>query len=200
MLSIIIPVKEPEPFLPILISQINKCVEQPHEILVQREKGLGYAVMCGIKKAQGDTIVIMDGDGSHPASAIQEMTKLLVWGYDIVIGSRYAGGATHDTFSRELISRIYCAVAQLLFGLHVKDNMSGFIAAKREVFEHYPINCKSFKFGLELLVKSRSTYHATEYPIVFEKRKLGKSKASPMEAVKTLLLIFRLCMQIKSKF
>jgi dolichol-phosphate mannosyltransferase len=192
MISCIIPVKEPEPYLPQLVGQLEHLLEPPYEILIQRQKGLGYAVMCGIKRSKGDVVVIMDADGSHTPSAVMSLVKLARYKYDIVVGSRYGGGATQDSFRRKLISRVYCLFAQVVFGLSVRDNMSGFIAAKREVFEQYPITNKGFKFGLELLYRSKGKLRATEFPILFASRKAGKSKASPMEAVNTLLFMFRL--------
>lgn len=189
MLSVIIPVKN-EPYLPFLLVEINRYVENC-EILIQKEKGLGYAVMCGIKRAKGDVIAILDGDGSHGPEYIPLMLNELNR-YEIVVGSRYAKGISHDSFSRKVISRIYCKFAQLLFGLNVKDNMSGFIVAKKEVFLRYPIKNKGYKILMELLVQSKGVLKATEVPIVFHKRMMGKSKASLMEAINTLVFMLRL--------
>jgi dolichol-phosphate mannosyltransferase len=178
-------VKEPEPYLPQLVGQLEHLLEPPYEILIQRQKGLGYAVMCGVKRAKGEVIVCMDADGAHNPSAVMPMVRLAET-YDIVIGSRYNGGETKDSLSRQIISRVYCLFAQLLFGLSIRDNMSGFVAAKRYVFAKYPITNSGFKFGLETLVKTRRVYRAIEFPISFSCRKAGKSKASPMEAWRTL--------------
>lgn len=193
VLSVILPVKD-EPYLEQLLVELRSCLKPPYEILIQREKGLGYAVMCGINKAKGDVIVVCDADGSHPVTAIMPMVNLISK-WDIIVGSRYSGGATNDSLVRQLISRVYCLFAQVLFWLNIRDNMSGFVVAKKEVFMVYPIGNKGFKFNLENLVKTKGVFKATEYPIVFEKRKAGKSKASPMEALHTLLFIFRLRMQ-----
>jgi dolichol-phosphate mannosyltransferase len=195
MLSIILPVKD-EPYLETLLKEIEQSVSFPHEVLVQTENGLGYAVKCGIERSKGDVVVVLDGDGSHPTTAIDSMT-LLLNSYDIVVGSRYVkGGKTKDTFTRKVISRIYCEFAKELFGLTVKDNMSGFIAAHKTVYEKYPIQNNGFKFGLDLLVRSHKDLIAIEYPITFDQRKLGKSKASTKEAWHTLIFMLRL----KTKF
>jgi dolichol-phosphate mannosyltransferase len=190
LISIILPVKD-EPYLKLLLWEIELFMRHPHEVLVQTEKGLGYAVKCGIERSKGDTIVIMDSDGSH---RVRDLPVMLEYAkdYDIVVGSRYNGGLTYDSLSRKVISRIYCKFAQILFGLYIKDNMSGFIVAKREVFEWYPIQNRGYKILLELLVKSKGDLTAIEYPIVFEKRKAGKSKASIREAWNTLIFMLKL--------
>jgi dolichol-phosphate mannosyltransferase len=199
MLSIILPVKEPEPYVPTLLVELERYVSEPYEVLIQKEKGLGYAVMQGVKKAKGNIIVVLDADGSHPVSAIPCLVALM-GKYDLVVASRYCGGATCDSLSRELVSRVYCLLAQLMFGLKIKDNMSGFVVAWKHLFMVYPIRNDGFKWGLEMLVRSKSVYDATEFPIVFEKRKAGKSKASPMEAIHTFMFMLKLRVQIKGKF
>lgn len=191
-LSIILPVKD-EPYLFQLLWQLKAFVKVPYEVKIQTEKGLGYAVKCGIEKSKGDIIVVCDADGSHPVNAIPKMINLLKANVSIVIGSRYVkDGATKDSFSREVISRIYCKFAQLLFHLKIKDSMSGFIVAKKEVFTTLPLSNHGFKFVMETLVKSRGRFKAVEYPITFKKRKLGHSKASPKEAVHTLIFMLKL--------
>lgn len=187
--SVIIPVKN-EPYLRTLLKQLTD-----YEVLVQTEKGLGYAVMCGIKRCHRDVVAICDADGSHPVKEIPAMINLTEE-YDIVIGSRYNGGATEDSFARELISRIYCKFAQVLFGLSVKDSMSGFVVAKKEVFTTYPIKNNGFKFLLDILVRSKGVYNVVEYPIVFEKRKAGKSKANYKEAFLTLVFMLKLKLEL----
>jgi dolichol-phosphate mannosyltransferase len=196
-LSIILPVKD-EPFLLELLKQLQSSIPYPFEVKVQTEKGLGYAVKCGVEHCSGDVIVVMDSDGSHPPKAIPAMVEKLNE-CPIVVGSRYVkGGKTQDTFTRQLISRIYCEFAKELFGLQVKDNMSGFIAAKRYMFEKYPISNSGFKWGLEMLVKSNKEYIAKEYPIVFEQRKAGKSKADYKEAWHTLIFMLKLKANFKT--
>jgi dolichol-phosphate mannosyltransferase len=193
VLSVIIPVKLPEPYLPTLLSQLAETISVPYEVLVQTEKGLGYAVMCGVQRSRGDVIVVLDADGSHPVSAIPFMYEIVASKLSqIVVASRYHGGATQDSFSRQFISRVYCLFAKKVFGLSVQDSMSGFVAARREVLLKYPIGVKGFKWGLELLVRSKGRAIVTEYPILFASRKAGKSKASPIEAVNTLLFMGKL--------
>jgi hypothetical protein len=123
----------------------------------------------------------------------------LIGKYDVVVGSRYAGGKTEDSLIRQIVSRAYCSLGQILFGLRVKDCMSGFIIAKKEVFVNYPINCEGFKFLLDILVRSKKIYNIIEYPIVFERRKMGKSKANPTEAIRTFAFMLKLYACSKGK-
>ena len=184
--TIIIPAKN-EPYLPTLLKELKD-----YEVLVQTEPGLSYAVLQGIKKASGNKIVIMDGDGSHHVSSIPYMLKLLDT-YDVVIGSRYInGGYTEDSWSRIQISKFYNKIARVILQISVKDNMSGYIVAKRRVFQELNIENKGYKIGLEIIVKSIGKFKVTEYPIAFTKRKEGKSKATLKTGLQTLWFINKL--------
>lgn len=90
MISVVIPCKN-EPYLRILVDLIHSSLVYPHEILVQTEPGLALAVLCGVRRAKGNVIVVLDADGSHNP---QNLTKMidLVQTYPIIIGSRYVEG------------------------------------------------------------------------------------------------------------
>ena len=191
MISVIIPCKN-EPYLPTLLHDLSLSLTLPYETRIQTEQGLGNAVLCGVRSSVGDAVAILDADGSHNPKYLSNMVKLLE-DYDIVIGSRYVrGGATEDYFVRMLLSRLYCKVAKFLFNLKVNDNMSGFVVARRGVFNSLTLKPVGYKFGLEMLVKSRGKFRVCEYPVCFEKRKMGLSKTGFGQALRTFAFILQL--------
>jgi len=201
LLSIIIPCKD-EPYLPELIRIIDAYVKIPHEIKVQSEPGLANAILCGVKGSIGDVIVVLDGDGSHNPKYIPQMVEML-HNHDIVIGSRYTqGGHNADYFLRHLLSRFYCKLARSLLRLQVSDTMSGFIVARKEVFDRLSLlNNDDYKFGLEIMEKSKDRFRIAECPVVFEERKAGYSKTDAIQGIRTLAFIFKLFMwKIHSEF
>lgn len=208
--SIIIPTKN-EPYIQELVKRIHKTISNfKHEIIVvdksdvtpmikgakvirQKSDGLGRAVLEGVEFAKGDLIVVMDGDGSHRP---EDLPKLIekTKDYDIVIGSKYVrGGKSKDKLYRIIISRIYCLIASLILGLKVRDNMSGFSAIRREVYEKIKLNPLGFKINTEILYKAKNFgFKATEVPIIFEQRKLGRPKGTLKEGLRTLRFILEL--------
>lgn len=208
--SIIIPTKE-EPYIQELVNRIYKTLSgfdfeiiivdkskvtpkvKRAKVIKQKSNGLGNAVLEGLKLAKGEIIVTMDGDGSHRP---EDLPKLIEKAkeYDIVIGSKYVkGGKTEDKLYRIFISRVYCLLASLILGLKVKDNMSGFAAIRREVYEKIKLNPRGFKINTEILYKAKKFgFRATEVPIIFEQRKLGKSKGTFREGIRTLRFILEL--------
>jgi dolichol-phosphate mannosyltransferase len=190
-ITVVIPAKN-EPYLPKLLSQLKE-----YEVLVQREPGLANAVLRGVKLSTGEAIVVLDADGSHNPKFVPDMLKHLAWA-DVVVGSRYVkGGGTEDYLLRMLLSRLFCKVSRFLLGLSVNDNMSGFIVARREVFEQLNLKPFGYKFGLEIIAKSKNKFRVAEYPVVFEKRKIGLSKTGFGQGIRTFTFILKLFIETR---
>ena len=126
------------------------------ELLIRKNKrGLSSAVIDGLHKATSEFCIVMDADGSHPASAIAQMVQTIKDGADFAVGSRYIlGGTTEDGWGalRWLNSKIATIMARPF--TKVLDPMSGFLAFKRSTFaKAKDLNPVGYKIGLELIVK-----------------------------------------------
>jgi len=158
----------------------------PVRMLVRKGvRGLSSAVLHGIEHSEGDLIVVMDADLSHPASAIPEMINLLDRGEaDFVVGSRYVeGGSIHEDWGlfRKINSRLPSMMVLPLTS--IKDPMSGFFAFKRkDMPPEERLSPIGYKIGLEILVKG-DFEKPGEVPIHFSERKYGESKLSVKEQV-----------------
>jgi glycosyltransferase involved in cell wall biosynthesis len=92
-------------------------------------KGNGAAVKSGIRRATGEYILILDGDGQHQAADAQRLVGRL-GEYDLVIGARSA--ATQATHTRRFGNGALNRLASHLTGRDIPDLTSGFRAARRE--------------------------------------------------------------------
>jgi len=213
--SIIIPIKN-EPHIDELVKNINRVLPKiKHEIIIvdksdkppkikdaklviQKSDGLGNAVIEGLKSSTGDVIITMDGDGSHRPEDLPELIEKTK-NFDIVIGSKYVtDGRTEDKLYRIIISKIFCTSVSFFLGLNVKDNMSGFGAVRRKVYEKIKPNPRGFKINMELLYKAKKfRFKATEVPILFLKRRFGKSKGTLREGFRTIRFILELKLGLK---
>jgi dolichol-phosphate mannosyltransferase len=157
------------------------------------DRGLSPAVLEGLRRAQGDFLVCMDADLSHPPEALPGMIAKLKGGADFVLGSRYvAGGTTSDDwgFLRWLNSRVATWLARPL--TNVRDPMSGFFALRRSTFEGGAgFNPIGYKIGLEIIVKCRCE-RVVELPIHFEDRQFGQSKLTLRQQILYLQHLRRL--------
>ena len=91
-------------------------------------KGNGAAVKSGLRRATGDFILIIDGDGQHQAADATRLVARL-GEYDLVIGAR--AGSTQATRARRLGNGVLNWLASYLTGRHIPDLTSGFRAARR---------------------------------------------------------------------
>ena len=92
-------------------------------------KGNGAAVKSGIRKATGEFVLIIDGDGQHPPDDARRIASRL-GEYDMVIGARSA--STQATHARRAGNGALNWLASYLTGRHIPDLTSGFRGARRE--------------------------------------------------------------------
>jgi glycosyltransferase involved in cell wall biosynthesis len=92
-------------------------------------KGNGAAVKSGIRRATGEYVLIVDGDGQHqPGDAVRLVERL--GEYDLVIGAR--ARSTQATLARRAGNGALNWFASYLTGTPIRDLTSGFRAARRD--------------------------------------------------------------------
>jgi len=91
-------------------------------------KGNGAAVKSGIRRATGEFVMIIDGDGQHrPEDAGRLVSRL--GEYDLVVGAR--ASTTQASVARRLGNSMLNGLASYLTGRHIPDLTSGFRGARR---------------------------------------------------------------------
>ena len=90
-------------------------------------KGNGAAVKTGIRRAAGEFVLIIDGDGQHPPEDARRLVSRL-GEYDLVIGARSA--STQASAARMFGNRALNGLAGYLTGRHIPDLTSGFRGAR----------------------------------------------------------------------
>jgi dolichol-phosphate mannosyltransferase len=141
------------------------------------DDGLAGAVMAGARAAEGEYVVVMDADLSHPPEAIPDLLAPLLKGsHDMVIGSRYVpGGAMPEwPLQRKISSKLATLPAR--FFTDARDPMAGLFAVRRYRLADLNRQVNGFKIGLEVLATAEVDLRVTEIPIVFHDRFKGSSK------------------------
>jgi dolichol-phosphate mannosyltransferase len=113
-------------------------------------------VIDGFHRADADIILIICTRGIPWVSAIPEMFRLILDGYDLVIGSRYRKSA--DNEDRSLPDRIVTSGMTLLgrlFFPQVSDPMSDFFAFRKDVINHAPLSRQGSVILLEVMGKGQ---------------------------------------------
>ena len=154
-------------------------------------KGNGAAVKSGIRKASGEYVLILDGDGQHsPADAQRIVARL--GEYDLVIAAR--SSSTQATAARRVGNTALNQLASYLTERDIPDLTSGFRAARREHLREF----------LHLLPNGFSTPTTTTlafikagYNVAFEpveaRQRLGSSKIKfARDGTKFFLIILKI--------
>ena len=97
-------------------------------------KGNGAAVKSGIRRATGQYVLIVDGDGQHRPEDARTLIAQL-GEYDLVIGAR--SRATQATQARRFGNGALNQFASYLTGREIPDLTSGFRAARRECLREF---------------------------------------------------------------
>jgi dolichol-phosphate mannosyltransferase len=145
------------------------------------ERGLVSALRRGISAARGDVVMWLDCDFSHPPSLAPELLRALDDGADIAVASRYVpGGADRrrETLHRALSWSIN-TLAQLALGRGFRDYTSGYIAARRAIFERVRLQGDYGEYFISLICQARRLgYRVREVPFINYSRERGESKTA----------------------
>src|SRR5213596_1179321 len=222
--SIVIPTLNEEENIDPLISQITACAvpfleilfvddhstdntrvkihdlarTQPIRLVEQdgADLGLAGAIMSGARAAEGEILLVMDADLSHPPDRINDLlAPLFTDAADLVVGSRYVRGGSTPGWPiwRRIVSRTGAALAYPLTGLH--DSMCGFFAIGRSRLLDLAPQTSGSKIVFETIVRAGGTLRICEIPIAFRDRARGKSKMSFSVALRFFLRWLRAMFQ-----
>ena len=161
------------------LKNVKKIAGYTIDIIHRTTKnGLSSAILSGIQRATGDTIVVMDSDLSHPPQIIPKMIDALKkYQCDMVVASRYITGGQINGWNkkRKLLSKVATMIAKKGLGVKTNDPMSGFFAFKKGILKGLNFDAIGFKILLEILVKKREL-SVKEIPYTFQNRTFGSSK------------------------
>jgi glycosyltransferase involved in cell wall biosynthesis len=108
---------------------------QQHGFRVHSQSGHGFGrgMLQGMHMATGDIVVEFMADGSSVPADIPRIIAKVREGYDLVIASRYAGGAKSedDDWLTGIGNWLFTAIVNLLFWTHYTDVLTGFRAYRR---------------------------------------------------------------------
>lgn len=175
-LSIIIPTKNEEESLIVLLEELKKYREIVSEIIIvdanstdktldvannhkcriisQGERsGYGDAIVQGINISSFEFSLILDGDGSkNPQYIIDLFKKIKDTDFDFIFAERYGKGAgsLDDTLLTFVGNRIFTYLGKIFFNIKVNDILHTFFICKNLSFKKMSFNHFNFGFCVEL--------------------------------------------------
>ncbi len=161
--------------------------------------GLGTAYVAGFRYAIAnnyDVVFEMDADFSHDPRYLPRFFEA-VQNADLVIGSRYIAGGGTPNWSplRRFISGGGNVFARTVLGIPIHDCTGGYrcyrVAALRTL-NLDAISAQGYAFQVEMAYNFwKSGYRWRETPIIFEDRRVGKSKMSRRIFAEAFLWVMR---------
>jgi dolichyl-phosphate beta-glucosyltransferase len=165
------------------------------QLLRLDHRGKGYAVRKGMLAASGQYILFSDADLAVPIEEWEKIERLLVDGYDVVIGSREGLGARRqgEPRYRHLMGRVFNMIVGAVAIAGIRDTQCGFKAfrrrAARDVFSRmqlYKDDARTLQgpavtaFDVEVLfIARRRGYSIHETPVMW--RYGTESKVDPIK-------------------
>ena len=139
------------------IETINSVKEFNPEILFQKNKGYGDALIDGINKCDTEYFCIFNADGSFDPKEIPNMLeKLKSENLDFVFGSRYQknSGSDDDTLITLVGNYIFTILGKVFFRLNISDILYTFVIGKSNSAKHLDLTQKDFCLCVELPIKA----------------------------------------------
>jgi len=206
-ISIIIPVYNEEKSINRVITELKEITNQEYEIIAvndgssdrtenilkqidniktinhSKNRGYGAALKSGIGEAQGEYILIIDGDGTYPVNEIPKLLKYIN-DYDMVSGMRK--GKNFDArwfYSQRLAKFILKKIAGYVTENRIPDINCGLRIFKKEVIKKYwNLYPRGFSFTTTSLVAFLANDYQVKFVSIGYYGRKGKSTLKPFKS------------------
>jgi dolichol-phosphate hexosyltransferase len=166
------------------------------KLIIETRRGYGRALQTGIEQATSDIVVYIDGDYTYDANEVKSLVAPIISGEaDVVLGNRLAG--KHEQGSMTWLNswgnRLISTTISKLYSIKINDTQTGFRAIRRILLQNTSYHNYDMSYVTEQLIKlisKRATI--VEVPISY-KRRIGKSKLSPLRDGFKILYTAILC-------
>lgn len=142
-------------------------------------RGYGAAYLAGMAAARGRYLVLADADGTYPLEEAPAFVDKLREGYDVVIGSRFAGQIMPGAMPwlhRYVGNPILTGILSLFFGQRISDAHCGMRALTREAHDRLRLRTTGMEYASEMIAMAiRRGLRLAEIPVSYRPR-VGESK------------------------
>jgi len=154
-----------------------------HKVFKSYADSLERAILLGFSVAQGNKIIVMDADSSHPIDTLPTVIKKLNE-YEMVAASRFSAKQSVNTdLYRQFVSYCFMFAAKIM-GSTLEDPMTGYFGIRKDVLKNIQFKPYTWKTALEINIKAKPKTYTL--PIVFGERNAGKSKTSTKIGLKLI--------------
>jgi len=140
------------------IETINSIKKFNVNIVYQKYKGYGSALIQGINIVKTKFFVIFNADGSFNPKEIKKiLNKTISENFDMVFASRYhdkKSGSEDDTVITYLGNKIFTLIGKIFFFLPISDILYTFVLCHTKKTKKLKLKSFDFRFCVELPIKA----------------------------------------------
>ncbi len=138
----------------------------------ETRQGKGNVVRRMFADIEADVYVLVDGDDTYDSTVAPVLiAKLIDDGLDIVSGKREATGAGAYRTGHVLGNRLLTGLTSLMFGVHLRDMLSGYRIMSRRFVKSLPTAVQGFGIETELTVHAvRMKVPMAEVDTIYKER------------------------------
>ena len=174
-----------------LVSNLAEKSKTIKVVGYSKNRGKGYAVRYGFKKARADMIGFIDaGPEIDPISLKELIYTFKVKKADIVVGSkRHPKSKVSYPAFRRVISNIYFFLVKFLFNPQVSDTQAGVKIFKKKVINKImpKLKVNGFAFDIEMLIQARNSGFNEIYEAPIYVKMANFEKSSTIDSWNKLL-------------
>lgn len=152
----------------------NSNIKYPTQIMTYRtNKGRGFAVKMGMKNIDTDYAMYLDSDMSIPLDNLENFSKEMFKGTDVIIGSKKIRGTicTHERSKiREVVGWGHSLVFSTVLGMWIYDFQGGFKVFSKRVVDNVFPKVTMERWGMDaevVFVANKMGYSIKELPITW---------------------------------
>ncbi len=158
-----------------ILRELEKKDKRVQSIFLAKNSGHQLALTCGLDLADGDAVIMMDGDMQHPPELIPTLIAKWEEGYEVVQTIRKTTEGVSAI--KKLTSAYYYKVLNFLSTVHIQEGGSDFRLMDKVVVQAFRRYREHARF-IRGMIGSMG-FKQTQIEFVAPKRFAGVSKFSP---------------------
>lgn len=156
----------------------------------EANRGYGAALKTGIRSAKYDWVCIFDADGTYPAERFRDLIAECE-NADMVVGARTRSDV-HIPWLRRPPKWFLNRLANYMTATKIPDLNSGMRIIRRDlVLEYIDLLPDRFSFTTTITLAALCDGYRVKFLPIEYKRRIGRSKIRPIDALNFLVLILR---------
>jgi glycosyltransferase involved in cell wall biosynthesis len=178
---------------------VSEALRAGATVFHEKRQGKGYVVQSMFRKIDADIYVMVDGDGTYPAEAVERLIEPIRTGEaDMVIGSRLHQEANSQfRYLNRFGNRIFRLLLNRMFGVRLTDLLSGYRVFSPRLVRSLALFGGGFETEAEMTIKTlEREYSIVEVPVNLVNRPTGSHSKIRVAhdgflILKTILILFR---------